>query len=171
MQPDAARALARSAKDLDLEVGLETCGFYPSALFELLSENLMDKIFLDIKAALRDPEYERATGRSGVALKVLESLRICLSSKIPLEVRITVFPEMPSHAEIEEIAGELHDLLEEYPGHGLESIVIQQGQPKAGEFQPVSSDSLRVLAMPLEGVAEVRIKERPGMRWGPADGA
>ncbi|HWQ19181.1 MAG TPA: radical SAM protein [Methanotrichaceae archaeon] len=167
MQPDAARTLARSAKDLGLEVGLETCGFYPSALSELLGEKMIDKVFMDIKAALRDPAYERATGRAGVAPKVIECLRISLLSKIPLEVRITVFPEMPSHAEIEEIAGMLLDLLKEYPGHRLESIAIQQGQPKAGEFKPVPSDSLKVLAGPLEGVSEVSIKERPSMKWGP----
>lgn len=167
MQPDAVRTLARTAKGLGLEVGLETCGFYPSALLALLGDEMMDKIFLDIKAALRDPEYERATGRAGVAQKVLESLRICLSSKIPLEVRITVFPEMPSHAEIEEIAEVILNLLQEYPGHRLESIAIQQGQPEDGEFQPVPSESLRVLARPLEGLAELRIKERPSMKWGP----
>src|SRR5512136_1025540 len=104
MQTDQVAVIAKAAKSLGLITGLETCGYFPDSLEWLLGKGLLDKIFLDIKAALHDPEYEKATGRICVAPRVKESLRVSMESGVPLEIRTTIFPDMPSPSEVFEIA-------------------------------------------------------------------
>jgi len=67
LQPEASARLFRLARSLHLSTGLETSGCYPDRLEELLGKNLVDKVFLDLKAALHDPDYEKATARRGMA--------------------------------------------------------------------------------------------------------
>ncbi len=141
-QPRAARDIAGLAKELGLKVGVETCGFYPEVLRDLLEAELIDHVFLDVKAPLVDPEYARATGRDNVAPRVEECLKTCLSLNVPLEVRTTVFPEMPSSEEVGTIGEHLRNL-------GIGSpLTIQQGRPREGEepFDPVPAKELRDLA-------------------------
>jgi len=140
-QPRAARDIAGFAKEVGLKVGVETCGFYPHVLKDLLEADLVDNVFLDVKAPLADPEYARATGREGVAPKVRECLETCLHLSVPLEVRTTVFPEMPSREEVGTIGELLRNL-------GIKSLTIQQGRPREGEepFDPVPARELRDLA-------------------------
>jgi len=92
----------------------------------------VDMVFLDVKEALRDPEYAAATGQRDVAPRVAESLRLCLEAEVPLEVRTTVFPKMPSLDRLLEIGGFLSDL-------GIRSYTLQQGLPSDCEkpFDPV----------------------------------
>lgn len=140
-QPRAARDIAGFAKELGLKVGVETCGFYPDTLRDLLEADLVDHVFLDVKAPLTDPEYARATGRSGAAPKVEECLKTCLALNVPLEVRTTVFPEMPTREEVGTIGELLRNL-------GVRNLTIQQGRPREGEepFDPVPAKDLRELA-------------------------
>ena len=67
MQPKQAAAMFRVARDLGLKTGLETSGCYPDRLSKILRENLVDKVFLDVKAVLREHEYTKATGMKGIA--------------------------------------------------------------------------------------------------------
>jgi pyruvate formate lyase activating enzyme len=140
-QPRAARKIAGLAKELGLKIGVETCGFYPNVLRELLESGHIDHVFLDVKAPLTDPEYARATGRKNVAPKVEECLKTCLQLSVPLEVRTTVFPEMPSREEVGTIGELLRNL-------GIGALTIQQGRPREGEepFDPVPAKDLRDLA-------------------------
>jgi pyruvate formate lyase activating enzyme len=127
MQSEQTKAIARLAKGLGLEVGIETSGYYPNQLSELLKKRLVDKVFLDIKAPLEDADYEIATGRKGVTARVLESLRICMKSGIPLSVRNTIFSEMPFLSGGSKIAKILSDLRAEFPENQLEVKVLQRG--------------------------------------------
>jgi pyruvate formate lyase activating enzyme len=159
MQPLAVRAIAQNAKDAGLKVGLETCGYYPDRLAPLLEDRLVDRVFMDVKAALRDPEYERATGLKNVASRVLESLRACMKSRVALEVRTTVFPQMPSSSEVAEIARKLSELKKEIPNSRFEHITLQRGLPRAKEFIPISSDELNSMVGFIEGLVKVEIRE------------
>jgi pyruvate formate lyase activating enzyme len=159
MQPQALKALAQRAKDAGLKVGLETCGYYPDRLALLLENRLVDRVFMDVKAALRDPEYERATGLKNIASRVLESLRICMKSKVALEVRTTVFPEMPSSSEVAEIARSLSELKNEIPDSGFEHMTLQRCLPRAKEFIPISSAELNSMAGLIEGLMKVEIRD------------
>ncbi len=161
MQPEQSTALLRTAKSMGLCTGLETSGYYPDRLSLLLNKNVIDKVFLDIKAALKDSEYARAAGKRDVAERVSESLRICMSLGVPLEVRATIFPEMPSFTELGEIAETLSMLKDEFPGHRLDAVVIQQGRPREREFEPVEWDELDAMARSIEWLGDIRVRAAP----------
>lgn len=158
VQLAACRAIASHAKEKGLLVGVETSGFYPDRLASLIEDGLIDIVFLDVKEELKDPEYERATGRRGVAPRVAGSLRLCLEAKVPLEVRTTVFPNMPSFDGLMEIGELLRDL-------EVKSYTLQQGLPGDGEepFDPVPIKLLTYISSTLKerfGL-EVTIKKGP----------
>lgn len=161
MQPKQATALLGTAKSLGLCAGIETSGYYPDRLSELLKKNVVDRVFLDIKAALREPEYARATSMKEAGSCARESLEICMGSGVPLEVRTTIFPEMPSPSEVMEIAETLSKLRAEFPGNRLESIVLQQGQPKDNEFEPVSLQSLQSMVESVKEMAKFELRVVP----------
>jgi len=158
MQPAAVRALAMLVKREGLLVGLETCGFYPRHLRSLARDGLLDRVFLDLKAPLRDPDYLRATGVEDVAPRVQESLAICLSEGLPLEVRTTVFPEMPGQGQLEEMARFIDEMKVEYPENRLLRFAIQQGRPLEAEFQPIEPEVLEEMARVLG--AEFRLNRK-----------
>lgn len=158
MQTAQVAAIAKAAKSLGLITGLETCGYFPDSLAWLLGKGLLDKVFLDIKAALRDPEYEKATGRICVASRVKESLRVSMESGVPLEVRTTIFPDMPSSSEVFEIAQMLSVLKCKHKCNKLESLVLQQGRPRDANIKPVSMESLKLLSESAKDLIEVRIR-------------
>jgi pyruvate formate lyase activating enzyme len=161
MQPKPAAAMFRVARDLGLNTGLETSGCYPDQLSKILRENLVDKVFLDVKAALCEHEYTKATGVRGIAPLVQESLRTSIASGVNLEIRTTVFPEMPSDSEVVGIARTLNELKSKNPENRLERLVLQQGLPRKKEFKPVSLDRLRHMAESLEDLIDVQIRPIP----------
>jgi len=161
MQPDQVAAISKAAKSLGLITGLETCGYFPESLSWLLEKGLLDKVFLDVKAALHDPEYEKATGRNSVASRVKESLRVSMDSGVPLEVRTTIFPDMPLPSEIFEIAETLSALKCKHKRNNLEALVLQQGRPKDHGIEPVSMESLRSLSEQMENLIRVSVRGTP----------
>ncbi len=163
MQPRSAAALLRLARSLGLETGLETSGYYPDRLRELLEKNLVDRVFLDLKADLTEPDYERATGVVGAAKRVRDSLGICMGSGVALEVRTTVFPEGPLASELAELTKTLSEMMGEFPAHRLEGLVLQQGRPAADEpepaaFEPVSVEKLEKAAAAIRDLVDVRVR-------------
>ena len=158
MQSKQAAAMFRVARDLGLKTGLETSGCYPGQLSEILRENLVDKVFLDVKAALREHEYTKATGVKGIAPLVQESLKTCFASGVNLEIRTTVFPDMPSDSDVVGIARTLNELKTENPGNKLDGMVLQQGLPRIKEFEPVSLDRLKLMAESLGDLINVQIR-------------
>lgn len=159
VQIDQAIALAHAARGLGLKVGLETCGYYPKRLSRLLKNGLIDKVFLDVKATLQDPEYEKATGLAEVAPRVLESLRLAMSSEVPFEVRTAVFPEMPLATDLIKIAKTLLELKKEYPKSNMDSMVLHQGRPIEREFEPVQLERIRALSRSVNGLVDVIIRD------------
>jgi pyruvate-formate lyase-activating enzyme len=118
----------------------------------------VDRVFLDVKAALSEHEYTKATGVRGIASLVQESLRTCITSRVNLEIRTTVFPEMPSDSEVVVIARTLNELKLENPESRLDRLVLQQGLPRKKEFEPVSLDRLSLMAESLEDLIDVQIR-------------
>ena len=163
LQHEQCIRLFRLARSMNLDTGLETSGCYPERLRELLKKELLDKVFLDIKANLIDPDYETATAKSGFASRVRESLRACMESGVPLDVRTTIFPKTPDPSEVAKIARTLFELKSEFPNHGLQSMVLQQGRPREGEsgFEPVTLESLNALAEMIRDLVDVQVKAAP----------
>ena len=171
LQPQACRHLFRLARSLDLATGLETSGIFPDHLEMLLEEELVDRVFLDIKAALDEPDYKKATGRDHSASAVKKSLEVCFKSGAIFEARTTVFPDFPSAAQLEEIAAALCRLKAGYPKSRLEGLILQQGQPAEEEspFFPVSVEKMEQTAEVCRAASrteiEIRIHALPSLVW------
>lgn len=151
-QRDAVIAIAGEVDARGLDLGVETNGYYPETLEALISEGILSMVFLDIKAAPREDAYFRATGIRDAPPRVLRSLDVLMENDVPFEIRITVFPGMPSEDELNEIS----DLLRRLKPRSLESVVLQQGIPPRGEFEPVSDEDLRRLAQSLKFNIRIR---------------
>ena len=123
LQEKALEELIRFSKKNDLFVGIQTSGYYPQVLKKLIENNLLDKIFLDMKAPPSDPvKYKTITGSDDAHKKVVESLGIMNNSQIASEVRTTVFK--PFIDDIFNIA----KFLEECNYRGM--YVLQTGIPE-----------------------------------------
>jgi len=170
-QPEASRRLFRLARSLHLATGLETSGCFPGRLETLLAKGLLDKVFLDVKADLLEPDYEKATGRGGMAARAAESLEICIKSGVALDVRSTIFPMMFSGPQLVKIAGTICRLKALYPENRMENMVLQQGLPREGEarFEPVSVEALQEMARACNANygtdLKVRIRAAPKITW------
>jgi pyruvate formate lyase activating enzyme len=109
-----------------------------------------------------------------MAARVQESLEICFKLGVELDVRSTIFPEMPSCSQLEEIARTLCRLKALYPENRLESMTLQQGLVREGEarFEPVSIEALQEKARACEidcgtdgTKLMVRIRAAPKITW------
>jgi pyruvate formate lyase activating enzyme len=163
--------LLRLARGLKLATALETSGCFPEGLERLLAKGLVDRVFLDLKTALSEPDYERATGRSGIAARVAETLEICFRSGAAFEVRCTVFPENPTARQLANIAETICRMKAQYPDNRLDYLLLQQGTSREGEarFEPVSVQDLDKMARTCEtgcgGKLQVRIRAPPRISW------
>jgi pyruvate formate lyase activating enzyme len=92
LQEKALEHLIRFARDNGLYVGIQTSGYYPHVLKKLIENNLLDKVFLDIKASpLNADSYKAATGVDNANIKVVESFNIINTPYVISEIRTTVF--------------------------------------------------------------------------------
>jgi pyruvate formate lyase activating enzyme len=165
MQPHAIESLARFAKKHALLVAAQTCGFYPTVVEPMLKKNLIDKIFLDIKAPLSDEKlYEELARASGVAERVKTTLEVCVHTAIDLELVTTAFKNFVGLEEVKRIAVELEEA-----GAAECPYVIQQGRPELvpegviNGGDSFSHEELKELALGAYQTAhlrEVRIRTR-----------
>ena len=162
MQSEPLLRLALFAKNLGLEVGIETSGFYPYRIKKMSDMGLIDALFLDIKAPLSNPRlYERITGRKDVVKHVKASLEHVLHADFDFEIRTTVFRGLVGVGEIEEIANSLSGFRGTY--------VIQEGVPdlapedNKNRLSGFSYDEIRemgVIASRYVNRVFIRTKER-----------
>lgn len=171
LQVEACRRLFRLARSLKLATAIETSGCFPNGLQWLLEKGLVDKVFLDIKSALMEPDYEKATGRAGMAARVAESLSICFKSKVAFDVRCTIFPGMPTISQLVDIAETVCSLMGQYPDNRLDYVLLQQGTPREGEsrFEPVAEQALQEMARACEAGCgrklRISVRSIPKMSW------
>ncbi|WP_062379420.1 anaerobic ribonucleoside-triphosphate reductase activating protein [Demequina pelophila] len=105
-EPTRQPALPAAIADLKargLEVGLLTCGAYPSRLAAVLPD--VDWVALEIKGM---PERHRSVSR-GIdgGAKAWLSLELILDAGVPHEVRFTVDPTVHSREDVHEVAREV----------------------------------------------------------------
>lgn len=133
-QKDALAALAKSAKEMDLAVGIQTSGLFSETLGTLIHQRLVDKIAIDYKTRWEEPgvwEPECALLRGKYEKNIRESIAICKKATeegilSEFEVVITVFNENEKY--IKKISDETLDV----------SLVLQQGEYKI----PMMSDDI-----------------------------
>jgi pyruvate formate lyase activating enzyme len=153
-QYEALEHLARFAKEQGLLVGIETNGFYPERLSNLIDKKLLDKIFLDIKAPLDDAQKYSMITRGGedAAQRARKSLGL---ENVDIEVRTTVFPS------ISDVPG----IARSFVGKDC-AYVIQQGIPEnapEGDIRKdkaFTRDELVALAQSVSFLKDVRIRTK-----------
>ena len=152
--PRELERLASFARKEGLLTGIETNGYYPDRLDGLIRKNLIDRIFLDIKAPPGDNnKYGTITGGiRDAAEKALNTLNL----KVDIEVRTTVFPS---------IAADVPEIAESIVRRDC-TYVLQQGIPEYApdrnirKEKPLSRDELAALAGSLTFLKDVRIRTR-----------
>ena len=92
----------RKIKELGYPIELDTNGYMPGVLWDLMQEHLIDYVAMDIKAS-RD-NYARAAGLPHMDIsRIEESIGILKSSGIPYEFRTTVVKGIHTVVEFEKI--------------------------------------------------------------------
>ena len=169
MQPDALEAIAQFAKRQALSIAVQTNGFYTEIIKSTLKRkrDLIDKIFLDIKAPLSDARlYEHLTKVSGVAGRVKNTLDACIHAKIDLELITTVFKNLVGVEEVKRIARDI-----EAAGAACYPYVLQQGRAEHVPDKAIKEDDmftreelkeLAVAAYQAADLKEVRIRTKEG---------
>jgi pyruvate formate lyase activating enzyme len=96
------RKFLQKIKELEYPIKLDTNGYMPGVLWELLQEHLIDYVAMDIKAS--KDNYARAAGLPYIDIsRIEESIGILKSSGIPYEFRTTVVKGIHTVGEFEEI--------------------------------------------------------------------
>ncbi|ATZ61436.2 MAG: anaerobic ribonucleoside-triphosphate reductase activating protein [Methanosarcinales archaeon Met12] len=163
MQPEQIKRLAGFTKMQSLLVGIETNGYYPEHLKELIGTKLVDKIFIDVKAPLFSPKlYGKVTGADGkkAVTQVKKSLEICRDHN--LEIRTTVFRGLICDKnDIKAIAEEVSSYGKNIP------YVLQQGRPEQGRSEelkqydaPDRDELLELGRMAKRYLRDVRIRTK-----------
>ena len=103
IQNIAIMDILKYCKSLKIEVKLDTNGYYPERLEELI--DLVDYVALDVKAPFN--EYKKVIGED-IGERVRRSMEICLlSPETYLECRTTYAPTLMDPEDIVEIAKEI----------------------------------------------------------------
>lgn len=100
VSPDLKDFLSK-IKSMGLATKLDTNGYLPKVLAELLDEKLVDFVAMDIKTSLE--KYDSAAGCHVEIERIEQSIDLLLGSKIGSEFRTTVVPGFVDQEDIEKI--------------------------------------------------------------------
>lgn len=101
LQKDLKSFLKR-IKEMGFAVKLDTNGYKPDLLKEIIDEGLCDYVAMDVK---NTPEkYALTVGKTIDTDKILQSISVLKEEKIPCEFRTTVVKEFHTEEDIKEIA-------------------------------------------------------------------
>lgn len=110
----------KKIKEMGFAVKLDTNGYKPELLREIIDEGLCDYVAMDIK---NTPEkYALTVGKEIDTDKILESIFILKEGKVPYEFRTTVVKELHTLKDLLEIArllgGEANFFLQQFKDSG-----------------------------------------------------
>ena len=88
-------------RKLGLKVKLDTNGYRPEVLKEILDKNLVDYIAMDIKAVFNN--YYKIINKKIDTDKIIESINLIKNSKIDHEFRTTIIKSMHSKEDLDKI--------------------------------------------------------------------
>ena len=144
----------RKLKELGLAIKLDTNGYRPQVLRDLLERDLLDYVAMDIKAS--PAKYPLAAGVPIDVQRIEKSVRLILSSGIAHEFRTTVVPGIVAPEDVEEmarlIAGAGKYILQQFRPQGTL-------EPRFREVAPYPAQALLEMAQAAErwiGEVEVR---------------
>ena len=150
----------------DKLVGIQTNGYFASDIEMLIKAGVIDKIFLDIKAPLKEPKlWKRVTQVSGAEKFVQQVLYYCINSNFPLQIQTTVFKRLVGEEEVLKIAGELKQFKGEYViQQGIYDNVPQYGRKVIKQEDEFPSNEIRETGRRVKEVSNfpVYIRTREG---------
>ncbi len=101
MQPDLKEFLAK-IKEIGLQVKLDTNGYRPEIVKDIIADGLADYVAMDMKSCRT--EYGKAAGRADIDVsKIEESVSILMEGRTEYEFRTTVVKELHTKEIMEEI--------------------------------------------------------------------
>lgn len=106
-------------KEMGFLVKLDTNGYRPEVIENLISKNLIDYIAMDIKGPL--DKYDLITNRNIDKTKIVKSINLILNSNIDYEFRTTV---LPIQIEIEDFI-KISELIKGAKKYYLQKFVVQ----------------------------------------------
>ena len=92
----------KKLKELDLKVKLDSNGYKPEVLKNLVKDNLLDYIAMDVKAPLE--EYDVIAGVKLDTSKLKESIDFLIAGDLPFEFRTTVIKDFHTRESFEKIS-------------------------------------------------------------------
>lgn len=143
----------RSLKALGYLVKLDTNGYRPQIVRELLGEGLLDYVAMDIKAPLE--KYPLAAGWKEMDVKkIRESIRLLMDGEVPYEFRTTVVKGIHDKEDFEQIGRLLQGCRAYYlQGFRDSGDLIGEGY---GAFSKEEMDQMAALAGKYIGRVELR---------------
>ncbi|MGQ9499964.1 MAG: anaerobic ribonucleoside-triphosphate reductase activating protein [Dissulfurimicrobium sp.] len=98
----------RRLKASDFKIKLDTNGYIPEILNQILEEGLVDHVAMDVKTILYKGPYSECTGVSVDIGRIKESIRLLKEAAIPHEFRMTILPRFHSDDIVSEWINELN---------------------------------------------------------------
>jgi len=95
--------LLRLFRDLGIKVKLDTNGSNPAMLMDLIRSDLVDAVFMDVKAPLDNKSYARVAGVPVDVRLVRRSIDMLKSSRCEVVFRTTAIPGLVEEPELEAI--------------------------------------------------------------------
>ncbi|MFA6680097.1 MAG: anaerobic ribonucleoside-triphosphate reductase activating protein, partial [Candidatus Methanomethylophilaceae archaeon] len=113
--------LIKQLRSLGMKIKIDTNGYHPEVLDDIIGAGLVDKVAMDIKAPLTKERYSAVTGQDIDPEKIRKSIGIIMNSGIDYEFRTTVAPILIKPEDIESICREIK---------GAKCYCIHQFRPK-----------------------------------------
>jgi len=113
--------LLSDLKKLKVKIKLDTNGYAPEIIDDLIGAKLVDKVCINIMAPLDNALYSKAAGVEVDAELIRKSLKILDESGMPYEIRTVAVPGIISHESFGKLLGGID---------GSKSMIIQQFDPR-----------------------------------------
>ena len=146
-------SLIRKIRDMGFAVKLDTNGYHPAFLKELLSEGLLDYVAMDIK---NSPEkYAQTAGVPEIDLsRIRESIALLMESGIHYEFRTTLIDEFHEEEDVRKMG----EMIRGADRYFLQAFTDRDTVPFAGLHAPETAKIQRFLEIARGFVASCEVR-------------
>ena len=116
--------LLRRIREAGFKTKLDTNGTQPDMVQYLVTEQLIDRVAMDVKAPLEDDIYARCAGVFVPVSIIRESIQVLMAADIQCEFRCTVTPTLLSESEVYLLAETLKALRTEVGSGSKGSLLL-----------------------------------------------
>jgi len=92
----------KTVKEMGFATKVDTNGYLPNVISDLLEKKLVDFFAMDIKSSMAN--YDKAVGKKIDTSRIVESINLLMDSYVDYEFRTTVVPNVTSLVDITDIA-------------------------------------------------------------------